>query len=119
MQRSVRIAAAMLGTIVMLAASGSPARADAKSTVEEIRKELIQLPYYGVFDYLAFKYDKGTVTLMGYAYAPGLKRDAERAVKRGSVVDRVVDNVEDLPASPMDDELRWKVYYAIYPDPFF
>jgi hyperosmotically inducible protein len=118
MQRLMRSTAAMLGTIVMLVAASGVARADAKSTVEEIRKELMQLPYYGVFDYLAFKYDKGTVTLMGYAYAPGLKRDAERAVKRVAGVDQVVDKIEDLPASQMDDELRWKTYYAIYRDPF-
>jgi len=118
MQRPVRIAAAMVGMVVMLAAASGVARADTKSTVEEIRKELMQLPYYGVFDYLAFKYDKGTVTLMGYAYALGLKRDAERAVKRVAGVDQVVDKIEELPPSPMDDELRWKVYYAIYRDPF-
>jgi hypothetical protein len=33
-------------------------------------------------------------------------------------VDQVVDKIEELPPSPMDDELRWKVYYAIYRDPF-
>jgi hyperosmotically inducible protein len=118
MQRPVRIAAAVLGTIVMLGAARNVAYEDAQSTVEEIRKELMQLPYYGVFDYLAFKYDKGTVTLMGYAYAPGLKRDAERAVKRVAGVDQVVDKIEELPAAQMDDELRWKTYYAIYRDPF-
>jgi len=118
MYKPVRIAVGVVGTVVMLVALSGVARADEKSTVEEIRKELMQLPYYGVFDYLAFKYDKGTVTLMGYAYALGLKRDAERAVKRVAGVDQVVDKVEELPASPMDDELRWKVYYAIYRNPF-
>jgi hyperosmotically inducible protein len=112
------MAVAMVTSLAAFAAFGAAPRADAKSTTEEIRKELMQLPYYGVFDYLAFKYDRGTVTLMGYAYAPGLKRDAERAVKRAPGVDQVVDKIEDLPASPMDDELRWKVYYAIYRDPF-
>jgi hypothetical protein len=33
-------------------------------------------------------------------------------------VDTVVNKIEDLPPSPADDELRWKVYYAIYTDPF-
>jgi hypothetical protein len=42
-----------------------PVCADGKLSVEEIRKELLQLPYYGVFDFLAFSYDKGTVTLTG------------------------------------------------------
>ena len=112
------MAVATVTSLAALVAFGAAPRADTKATVEEIRKELLQLPYYGVFDYLAFKYDRGTVTLMGYAYAPGLKRDAERAVKRAPGVDQVVDNIEDLPASSMDDEVRWKVYYAIYRDPF-
>jgi osmotically-inducible protein OsmY len=89
-----------------------------KPTVEEIRKELLQLPYYSVFDFLAFSYEKGTVTLVGYAYRPALKGDAERAVKRVAGVDTVKDQVEELPVSFNDDELRWKAYYAIYRDPF-
>jgi hypothetical protein len=92
--------------------------AAAKSTVEEIRHELLQLPYYGVFDFLAFSYDKGTVTLAGYAYRPTLKADAERAVKRVSGVDTVNNQIEELPVSFNDDELRWRTYYAIYRDPF-
>jgi hyperosmotically inducible periplasmic protein len=85
---------------------------------QEIRHELLQLPYYSVFDFLAFKYDKGTATLMGYAYAPNLKQDAERAVKRVAGVDTVDSRIEQLPPSQQDDELRWKIYYSIYSDPF-
>ncbi len=88
------------------------------SAAEAIRQELLQLPYYGVFDYIAFSYDRGTVTLAGYAYALGLKGDAERAVKRAPGVDTVNDKIEALPVSQTDDEIRWKTYYAIYRDPF-
>jgi BON domain len=89
-----------------------------RSPVEDIRHELLQLPYYGVFDFLTFKYDAGTVTLMGYAYQPSLKRDAERAVHRAAGVDAVNNLIEVLPTSMNDDNLRWKTYYAIYRDPF-
>jgi hyperosmotically inducible periplasmic protein len=116
MQRHVRVAAALVGLVFVLA--GAPLRADEKSSVEEIRKELLQLPYYGVFDFLAFKYDKGTVTLMGYAYHSTLKHDAARGAKRASGVDQVIDQIEELPVSQFDDELRWRTYYAIYRDPF-
>ena len=88
------------------------------STIGEIRHELLQLPYYGVFDFLSFKYANGTVDLMGYAYRPSLKSDAERAVKRVAGVDIVNDQVEELPVSMNDDNLRWQTYYAIYRDPF-
>ena len=85
---------------------------------QEIRHELLQLPYYGVFDFIAFKYDRGTAALMGYAYSTTLTHDAERAVKRVAGVDEVRNSIEQLPASQNDDELRWKVYYSIYSDPF-
>jgi BON domain-containing protein len=120
MCRSSQLAAGLLGLTVMCtgAAQSTGAQTRTKSTVEEIRRELLQLPYYGVFDFIAFSYDKGTVTLVGYAYHPNLKKDAERAVKRASGVDEVIDKIEELPPSPNDDELRWRTYYAIYRDPF-
>jgi hyperosmotically inducible periplasmic protein len=89
-----------------------------RTTIDAIRSKLLRLPYYGVFDFLAFSYDKGTVTLSGYAYHVALKADAERAVKQVARVDDVINKIEELPVSPMDDELRWKTYYAIYTDPF-
>ena len=101
--------------LLLTAARGT---AQTGSPVEDIRKELLRLPYYGVFDFLAFSYDKGTVTLTGYAYSPNLKQSAERAVKRAYRVDQVINQIENLPASMNDDELRWKVYYSIYNDAF-
>ena len=107
-----------LGLAMMFSTAQAAFGQTSNATIEEIRKELMQLPYYGVFDFLAFSYDKGTVTLVGYAYHPMLKKDAERAVKRAPGVDEVKDKIEELPVSPNDDELRWKAYYAIYRDPF-
>ena len=93
-------------------------QADTEQPVEEIRKELLQLPYYSVFDFLAFSYARGTVVVGGYAYALGLQKDAERAIKRASGVDTVVNKIEDLPPNPIDDQIRWVTYYKIYRDPF-
>jgi hyperosmotically inducible periplasmic protein len=113
----------ILGATLMAATLGTftvPAIAQKAppSTVDQIRKELLQLPYYGVFDFLSFNYAKGTATLMGFAYQGGLKDSAERATKRASNVDTVVNQIELLPVSMNDDTLRWKTYYAIYRDPF-
>ena len=93
-------------------------QADTKQSIEDIRKELLQLPYYSVFDFLAFSYDRGAVVVGGYAYALGLKKDAERAIKRASGVDTVVNQIEELPANQIDDQIRWATYYKIYRDPF-
>jgi BON domain-containing protein len=124
MQTRLGVAArwAGLALVVVLGArapaAAQPSKTSTQQVVEGIRKELLKLPYYGVFDFLAFNYDKGTVTLMGYAYRPTLKTDAVRAVKRVPGVDQVIDKIEELPVSQNDDEIRWKAYYAIYGDPF-
>jgi hyperosmotically inducible periplasmic protein len=82
---------------------------------KEVRHELVMLPYYGVFDNLAYKVDPdGTVTLMGQVARPTLKSDAENAVKRIEGVERVVNNLEVLPTSINDDQIRRAAYRAIY-----
>jgi hypothetical protein len=119
MRKHIHVGVAVLSLMVLNTGARPAGYApEAKSTIESIRQELLQLPYYGVFDFLAFSYDKGTVTLMGYAYRPTLKADAVRAAKRAPGVDQVIDKIEELPVSITDDELRWKTYYAIYRDPF-
>jgi hyperosmotically inducible periplasmic protein len=82
---------------------------------KEVRHELVMLPFYGVFDNLAYKVDPdGTVELFGQVSRPTLKTDAERAVKGIEGVTRVVNNIEVLPTSPNDDRIRREVYRAIY-----
>ena len=73
------------------------------------------LPYYGVFDNLAYRVSPdGTVTLMGQVVRPTLKSDAENVVKRIEGVERVDNQIKVLPTSPMDDQTRMAVYRAIY-----
>ena len=118
--RTVRTTVAALVVTGLALAVTVTAKASGASdpTVEGVRKELIRLPYYGVFDFLSFKIENGQVTLLGYAYRPSLKADAERALKRVAGVIGVTDQIEELPVSPFDDSLRWKVYDEIYRDPF-
>ena len=80
----------------------------------EVRHELLMLPYFGVFDNISYKVDGLNVTLMGAVTRPTLKSDAENAVKRIEGVERVDNQIEVLPLSPMDDELRLRLYRAIY-----
>jgi hyperosmotically inducible protein len=83
-----------------------------------IRHALERVPYYGVFDFLAFSVEKGTVTLLGFDYRGTLRADAERAVKRTSGVDEVQNKIELLPTSQNDDRIRWATFYSIYTDEF-
>jgi hyperosmotically inducible protein len=81
---------------------------------KEVRHELLMLPYFSVFDYIAFQVNGDTVTLIGEATRPTLKSDAENVVKRIEGVDHVTNKIEVLPPSPMDDQLRLTLYRAIY-----
>ncbi|MBZ5608675.1 MAG: BON domain-containing protein [Acidobacteriia bacterium] len=83
----------------------------------EVRHELVMLPYYSVFDDLAYKVDGYTVTLEGQVTRPTVKSDAEKAVKKIEGVERVVNHIEVLPLSPNDDQIRRAVYRAIYSQP--
>jgi hyperosmotically inducible protein len=117
---SVRLMGALLMLIVFIGAAPSQATQSVaeKQRVENVRRALERLPYYGVFDFLAFHLDRGTLTLMGYAYAPNLREDAEAVVKKVSGVDTVVNKIEVLPASINDDRIRRDTFYRIYTDDF-
>ena len=95
----------------VLASSGAPKSGD---LTREVRHELVMLPYYGIFDNLAYRVDGSTVTLFGQVTRPTLKSDAGNVVKHIEGVDRVVNNIEVLPLSPMDDRIRMATYRAIY-----
>ncbi len=82
--------------------------------VREVRHELIMLPYYGVFDNLSFQINGRTVTLLGQVVNPVVKSDAGNVVKRIEGVDNVVNNIEVLPPSPMDERIRRAVFHSIY-----
>jgi hyperosmotically inducible periplasmic protein len=82
--------------------------------IKEVRHELVMLPYYGVFDNLAYRVDGSKVTLVGVVRQPQLKSDAERAVKSIEGVTAVDNEIEVLPLSPSDDGTRLAVYRAVY-----
>lgn len=93
---------------------GQPSAKSQERITREVRHEILMLPYYGVFDDIAFKVDGGTVTLLGQVVRPSLKSDAENSVKHIEGVDRVDNQIEVLPNSPMDDRLRLELFRAIY-----
>jgi hyperosmotically inducible protein len=98
------------------AAVNSGAKSQDRIT-REVRHELVMLPYYGVFDNLAYRVDGSTVTLLGQVTRPTLKSDAGNVVKGIEGVERVENQIQVLPLSSMDDGLRSAEYRAIYGHP--
>ncbi|HZP63297.1 MAG TPA: BON domain-containing protein [Terriglobales bacterium] len=103
-------------SVTMSAQNAVSAKADERIQ-KEVRHELLMLPYLTVFDNLAYKVQGYDVTLLGQVVNPTLKTDAERSVKQIEGVEKVDNQIELLPASPMDDQLRLKLFHAIYGDP--
>lgn len=81
---------------------------------KEVRHEILMLPYYDVFDNIGFKVEGYNVTLVGSVTKPVVKSDAGNAVKRIEGVEQVNNEIEVLPPSPMDNQLRLRLFRAIY-----
>jgi len=95
------------------AQGGPPARGEERIQ-REVRHEILMLPYYNVFDNITYKVEGYNVTLMGQVTQPVLKKDVENVVKRIEGVEKVNNQIEVLPTSGMDDQLRRKLFRAIY-----
>jgi hyperosmotically inducible protein len=104
-------------TLLLALAVFSAAQPNQDKIIKEVRHELVMLPYYGVFDNLAYRVDGTKVTLFGQVTKPTLKSDAERAVKKVEGVENVDNEIEVLPLSPMDDRIRLATYRAIFSKP--
>lgn len=110
--------ATILGaTLLVPAGFAAPQSNLGESTEEQIRKELVTLPNFGLFDDIRFSIEANTVILTGYASRPTLKSSAENVVKDVPGVERVINRIEVLPLSRFDDEIRARAYVAIYGDP--
>lgn len=106
----------LIATTVLMAtaALGFAAPRDLSPLENKVRHELVTLPYLTVFDDISFRVDEGTVTLFGEVTKPVLKSDAGNAVKRIEGVTRVDNEIEVLPLSPMDNNIRRREARAIF-----
>jgi BON domain-containing protein len=103
--------------LVVLAASAAVAGAappDQQRMMNKVHKELVTLPYYGVFDNLEYKVEGDTVTLYGQVRNPITRHDAERRVARIEGVNHVINQIEVLPVSGFDDSIRARTYRAVF-----
>jgi len=105
---------AMVLASLLLTASFAFATSPQPKSMEKIRKELVTLPYYGVFDNLEYKLEGSTVTLYGQVVNPVTRSGAARRVARLEGVDQVINNIEVLPVSGFDDSIRARAYRSIF-----
>ena len=108
---------AMLAAVAVSPALAAPQQAsDNASLARQVRRNLVTLPFYGVFDNLAYEVnnDGDTVTLYGQVTRPTTRKDAERRVAKIEGVERVINRIEVLPVSPFDDRIRARTYRAVF-----
>jgi hyperosmotically inducible protein len=81
---------------------------------KKVRKELVTLPFYGVFDNLGYKIEGATVSLYGEVVRPSTRSDAEKRVSRIAGVEQVINKIEVLPLSSFDDSIRVRTFRSIF-----
>lgn len=120
MEKIMKGIAAVFAAAVIAASSadaapvaGGEQQAGREQLMKKVRKELVTLPWYGVFDNLEYGVEGSTVTLYGQVVQPSTRRDAERRVARLRGVERVVNRIEVLPLSPFDDSIRRATFRAV------
>lgn len=116
MKRQISKFTISLVALALLAVAPAVASAQDGSNLQlgkKVRHELVMLPYYGVFDNLAYSINGGTVTLYGQVVRPTTRSDAEHRVKRIAGVTNVVNNIKVLPLSSFDDRIRVATYRSI------
>src|SRR5205085_12579163 len=78
-----------------------------KAIEQKVFKKILTLPYYGVLDHISYKVDGSTVTLFGKVNSLGTKKNAEKVVSKIEGVKTVVNNIETLPPSAYDNQIRY------------
>jgi hyperosmotically inducible protein len=120
MFRSIGLAVLAAGLMVMPAVASAADQdnaAEMSMLSNKVRKELVTLPFYSVFDNFTYQIDGDKVILNGEVTRPTLKTSAERVVARIEGVNQVENNIEVLPLSSFDNRIRRGVLYAVYGHP--
>lgn len=118
---SLFLALGLVGTVNAAPRTNTPVPGDAAQyepwLSNQVRHQLVMIPWYSVFDNLEYRVDGTKVTLSGQVVLPVIKDDAGAAVKKIQGVTKVDNQIEVLPLSPNDDHIRRQELRAIYSFP--
>jgi hyperosmotically inducible protein len=117
MQRRNMIAALALAVASLPFVAATAGAQELSRTERQVRRELVPLRYYSVFDNMTFRVDGGKVTLMGKVTRPTLKTRAEKSIKGIEGIREIDNQIEVLPVSSNDDRIRVATFRAIYYHP--
>jgi hyperosmotically inducible protein len=126
--RSSRLGAVLLGLAIFLGMSANAQAQDKNAPPRgsgqyqswlqnEVRHQLVMIPWLSVFDNLKYQVTGNNVTLSGQVTDPVIKDDAQKAIKGIEGIGQITNNIEVLPLSPMDNQIRRAEYRSIYSFP--
>jgi hyperosmotically inducible protein len=101
-------------TVLLMMFAAVTGRAQTTEPAEQGQSETMTIPYFGVFDNIQYQLNGTTAILSGQVTRPNLKRSAETFVSFIPGVEKIENQIEVLPASASDDDLRAALYAAIY-----
>jgi hyperosmotically inducible protein len=101
---------------VVLALSTPALAADRKDlqVVRDVQKQVLTYAQFSVFDSVHMQFDESVVTLTGKVTMPYKKDDIAKRVAKVNGVTKVVNQINVLPVSMYDDDLRFRISRAIY-----
>jgi len=99
---------------IVLTAGAAWSSATGSYMDNQVRRELNKLPFITVFDHMNYEITGDTVRLTGAVTRPWLKNDAETVVKKIEGVSTVINQIEVLPLSRFDDQIRHATYRALF-----
>ena len=113
MKNSLKSTIFLAIAVVISIHAGVMGRTTLTEMEETVRDELMRLPYYWVFDNINFEIQGTKVVLNGQVTRPAVKRSAEGAINRLNFVSAVQNNLEVLPLSKNDRQIRNKLLRSI------
>ena len=105
------VAAAIVTLAVSTPAWAQPSNME---TFRDVQQQVLRYAHFTVFDSIHANVDDGVVRLTGKVTMPYKRDDIARRVARVAGVTNVVNDIEVLPVSQFDDELRVRIARAIY-----
>jgi hyperosmotically inducible periplasmic protein len=96
--------------------AGVGTAADVSNIGNQVHHKLAMLPWYGVFDNLEYQVNGTEVTLIGQVTSEHAitKGDAAKVVSSIPGVTSVVNNIEVLPPSPFDNQIRRAEFRTVF-----
>jgi hyperosmotically inducible protein len=90
-----------------------------QALANEISKSIRNHAFFDIFDWVEGEVNNNTVTLKGAVREPWRKKEYERLAEAVPGVSQVNNQIEILPTSGYDDQIRAAAARAIYGDPRF